>query len=138
MRGAGIAVLALAACVPPSGDPAEGGLVNGLTGLAGGGYESRVAEREQAVAAAQSRQEALATELATLEREHANLKGQIVQQREALRTQGVRLSPQTEDTIQAVLADAPTQADPAGRAAALQRAIADARRLSEQLAALAG
>ena len=127
-------VAALVACTPASDDPAEGGFFNGIAGLAGGGYEARVTEREQGVATAQGQQAALSAELASLQGQHAALKDQIIAQRAALRAEGVRLTPETETRIQAALTSSPSGSNPA----ALQQAIADARRLSEQLAGLAG
>ena len=35
-------LLALAACAPASGDPAEGGFFGGVAGVAGGGYLSLI------------------------------------------------------------------------------------------------
>jgi hypothetical protein len=132
-----IALAALPGCAP-SDDPAEGGFYSGIAGLAGGGYDARIAEREAGVSAAEARGEVLSAELAALQGEHARLKSQIIQQRADLRAQGVRLSPDAERRIQAVLAEQPAATDPSARAAVLQRAIADARQLSEQLAALSG
>jgi hypothetical protein len=125
--------LACVGCAPVSDDPAEGGFFNGVAGLAGGGYEARVGEREQAVASAEAQGAALTAELDALQGEHAALKTRIVQQRAALRAARVRLTPATEGRIQAVVA-----AQPANRVADLERAIADARTLSGQLAGLAG
>jgi hypothetical protein len=130
------AALAAAGCVQ-SNDPAEGGFYSGVAGLAGGGYKARIAEREAAVAAAQSRQTALAAELAGLEREHRTLQARLGAQRSALRSAGVAIPPATELRLDAALAG-PAETDPAARAAALERAIGDARQLSEQLAALSG
>jgi hypothetical protein len=127
MRGATVLVcVALAGCAT-SGDPAEGGFINGVAGLAGGGYEARIADREQA----------LAFELAGLEREHAALGNQIIGQRAALRARGVGVPPWTEQAVLAATAE-PRAADPAARAASLRRAIADSRRLSVQLSMVGG
>jgi hypothetical protein len=131
-----LTVLLVAGCVQ-SDDPAEGGFYSGVAGLAGGGYEGRIAEREAAVAAAQSRQIALASELAGLEREHRALQARLGAQRSALRSEGVAIPPATELRLDAALAG-PTETDPAARAAALERAIGDARQLSDQLADLSG
>jgi hypothetical protein len=133
MRRAAAALACLAGCAPISDDPAEGGFYSGVAGLAGGGYAARVDEREQAVAAAETEGAALSAELAALQGEHAALKSRVIQQRAALRAAGVRLTPETEGRIQAVVA-----ARPADRVADLERAIAEARTLSEQLAGLAG
>lgn len=128
--------LLLAACVQ-SDDPAQGGFASGIAGIAGGGYDARIAEREAGVAASQARSAELSAELATLTAEHEALKDRIIAQRAALRAQGVRLTPEAETRIQAVLTSEPSARDPAARSAALSRAIADARALSEQLAGLA-
>jgi hypothetical protein len=127
--------LATAACAM-SDDPAEGGFFNGIAGLAGGGYQGRVVEREAAVASSQARGAELAAELAALQGEHRALKDRLAAQRARLRAQGLRLTPQAELHLEAALATEPNAADPVARAAALQRAIADARTLSEQLAEL--
>jgi hypothetical protein len=131
-----LAVLLVAACVQ-SDDPAEGGFYSGIAGLAGGGYEGRIAGREAAVAAAQGRQTALAAELAGIERDHRALQARLGAQRSALRSKGVAIPPATALRLDAALAG-PTETDPAARAAALERAIGDTRQLSDQLAGLAG
>ena len=130
------AVLALAGCAPSS-DPAAGGFINAMAGVAGGGYEARIDEREAGVAAAEARGEALEAELARLETEYGRLQTQLTRQRAALESAGVTLDATTEARLEGALAGPPAPADPEARAAALQRAIADARVLSEQLAALA-
>jgi hypothetical protein len=135
MRCATVLVCVVLAGCATSDDPAEGGFFNGVAGLAGGGYEARIAEREQGLAAAQGRQQALAVELSGLEREHAALSNQIIRQQAALRARGVGLPLGTDQAIQAAAAE-PVGADPAARAASLRRAIADSRRLSAQLAML--
>jgi hypothetical protein len=128
--------LLLAACVL-SDDPAEGGFYIGVAGIAGGGYDARVAERVAGVAASQARQAELSAELAGLTGQHEALKDQIIAQRSQLRSQGVRLAPEAETRIQAVLLSDPAATDPAERREQLLRAISDARVLSEQLATLA-
>jgi len=137
VRGAAQAFLAvsLAACAA-SDDPADGGFANAVVGIAGGGYENRIETREAEVAASELRGAELTAELATLRDEHESLKDQIIQQRANLRSDGVRLSRETEARVQQAILSDPSQADPSARAAALQRAIGDARQLSEQLAAL--
>jgi outer membrane murein-binding lipoprotein Lpp len=129
-------VLLLASCAD-SGDPAQGGFVSGVAGLAGGGYEARIDEREGAVATSQARQAELAAELASLEAEHRALQDRITRQTELLQAAGATIPPETQTQIAAAMRAAPDPRDPAARAAALRQAIADARRLSEQLTALA-
>jgi outer membrane murein-binding lipoprotein Lpp len=135
-RAASALTVLLAGCAG-SGDPAEGGFVSGVAGLAGGGYEARIDERETAVATSEARQAELAAELAGLEAEHRALQDRIARQRALLQAAGAPLSPETEARIDAALRADPDPRDPDARAAALRQAIADARRLSEQLAALA-
>lgn len=132
---AAAAAAALAGCAV-SDDPAAGGFVSGIAGVAGGGYDARIAERETGLAATQAEGAALTAQLAALEREHASLKDQLIRQRADLGAAGVRLTPASERAFQTAIATEPSETDPAARAAALQRAIADGRRLSEQLAAL--
>lgn len=124
------APLLIAACVD-STDPADGGFVNGISGVASGTYDQRVREREAEVAAAQARNDALTAELARLRGDHAAAKNQIVQQRAALAEQGIRLSPASERQVQAALRSNPDRAE------TLRKAIAEARALSERLARLA-
>lgn len=131
------AVLGLAACAA-SDDPAEGGFFNGVAGLAGGGYQARITEREQAVAAAQTQGAALSVDLARLEAKHAALQRQLVAQEAALRARGIGVPPGTDARIRQASATAPASADADARVASLQRSIADMQALSAQLAAVAG
>jgi hypothetical protein len=132
---AALATAGLAGCAV-SDDPAAGGFVSGVAGVAGGGYDARIAERETGLATTRAEGAALGAELAALEREHASLKDQLIRQRADLGAAGIRLTPESERAFQAAIATEPAQSDPAARAAALERAIADGRQLSEQLAAL--
>ena len=125
----------LAACTV-SDNPADGGFVSGVAGVAGGGYDARIDEREQDLATVEAEGAALTAELARLEREHETLKDQLIRQRADLRGQGVQLTPASEAAFQMAILNEPAEADPAARAASLQQAIADARRLSEELASL--
>ena len=135
--GAALALAAGLAGCAVSDDPAEGGFYAGVAGVAGGGYEARVAEREAGVAAAEAEGAALTAELARLSGEHEALKDRLIAQRAALRAGGLRLSPAAEARVQAALLAAPDAADPSVRAAELRRSIADLRALSQDLAALA-
>ena len=130
-------LLALPACVT-SDDPAEGGFFNGVAGIAGGGYDQRVATREAELAAVEAEGEALNAELASLQRELSSLKSRIIQQRAALQRDGVFLSSDAERQVQRVLAAQPTGTDTAQQVADLRKSIADARALSASLAGLAG
>jgi septal ring factor EnvC (AmiA/AmiB activator) len=136
MRGVAPVLLVVVAGCAAGGDPAQGGFVSGVAGLAGGGYQARIDEREAAVAGSEQRRAELAAELAGLEAEHRALQDQIARQRAALSAEGA-LTPEADARIQAALGADPDPRDPEARAAALRQAIADARRLSEQLAALA-
>lgn len=126
-----IMALLLSACVS-SQDPADGGFFNGVNGLAGGGYQARVDEREENLANAQARNAELTGQLAALRGQHSNLKSEIVQKRAALRTKGVKLTAASERDVQEVISANPQSA------AALRRAIADARALSAELTRLSG
>jgi len=130
-----LAAAGLAGC-SVSDDPAAGGFVSGVAGVAGGGYDARIDAREAGLATTEAEGAALTAELASLERQHAAIKDQLIRQRAELSAAGVRLTPDSERAFRTAIAAEPAQADPAARAAALQRAIADGRRLSEQLAAL--
>lgn len=131
-----LAMLPLAAC-ETSGDPADGGFVSGIAGVAGGVYDARIDEREGALAQEQARGASLNDELTRLTGDLDALKLRIIQQRSDLRLQGVRLTPQSEQAVQAVISNSPLQRDPNARLAALSKAVADARALSESLAELA-
>jgi hypothetical protein len=135
-RAVAVLIVLLAGC-DVSEDPSQGGLVSGVAGLAGGGYEARIDEREGAVATSRARQAELAAELAGLDAEHRALQSRISQQRELLKAAGAPIPPATEARVDAALRANPDPRDPEARAAALRQAIAEARQLSEQLAALA-
>jgi hypothetical protein len=123
--------LLLSACVT-SEDPADGGFFNGVNGLAGGGYQARVDEREENLGNAQARNSQLRGQHAALRGQHSNLKSEIIQKRAALRANGVKLTAASERDVQEVISDNPQSA------AALRRAIADARALSAELTRLSG
>lgn len=126
-----VTTLLLSACVT-SEDPADGGFFNGVNGLAGGGYQARVDERETNLANAQARNAELTGQLATLRGQHSNLKTEIIQKRARLRAKGVKLTVASERDVQQVIGANPQSA------AALRRAIADARALSAELTRLSG
>lgn len=126
----------LAGCAT-SDDPADGGFFSGVAGVAGGGFEGRVAEREAAVAAEQARQAALEAELAGLEREYRQLRLQLAQQRAALAADGTAIPASVDAEVSAVIdAQAPADADATARLAQLREAVRKARELSEALAAI--
>lgn len=130
---AGVALAALAACQTTT-DPAEGGFFNGVSGIASGSYDARVAEAERDVAARQARNDALAAEIRAGEKELARLKLQVLNQRNAIG----RTDAQTSQRIETVLRADPGGETDAARLAALQATIADARALSRDLAELSG
>ncbi len=134
------AALMLGACVT-SEDPADGGFFNGVSGATSGTYDARVEDREQAVAAAQTRnaalsreQQALAAQIKGAESELARLKFKILQQKSAIG----RIDGPTNARVNAVLNASPSGATPDAKLAALQKTIANARALSADLEKLAG
>lgn len=135
----GSALLA-SACVT-SDDPAEGGFFDGVDGLASGGYDARIDEREQAVEASASRnadlkaqQQALQAQIRVSESELTKLKFTILQQKNAI----VNVDAQTKARVDAVLNANPTGSTAHAKLAALQKTISDAKALSADLARLAG
>ncbi|SEI52345.1 hypothetical protein SAMN05444007_101447 [Cribrihabitans marinus] len=125
--------LLLAGCQTTS-DPAEGGFFDGVSGIASGSYDARIDTAEADVAGAQARNEALAAQIRGSESELAQLKLQILQQRNTLGTPDAA----TASRIDRVLNDTPGGATPDARLAALQRSISEARALSADLARLSG
>jgi len=123
--------LFLAACQTTT-DPAEGGFFSGVSGIATGAYDDRIAAAEGDVATAQARNEALAAQIRASASELAQLKLGILQKRDAL----VGTDPATAARIDHVLNSSPEGATPDAKLAALQRSIADARALSNDLAKL--
>ena len=105
--------------------------------MAGGGYEARSSERQQAVAASEAEGRALSAKLARLEGEHAAVERRLRAQEAALQEAGAAVPADTDARIGQAAA-APERADPDARIAALKRSISDMQALSAQLAALAG
>jgi hypothetical protein len=130
-------MLALLGGCANSGDPAEGGFVAGVAGVAGGGYQSRIDERQAGVAAAEARGAELDAELALLNQQHRALQARLTAQRALLAQAGVPVTPEMQSRVDQALRPSPSAGDPAARAASLRQAIADARVLSDQLAAMA-
>jgi len=94
LRAVGAAALlaaALSGCATSS-DPAEGGFINGVVGIAGGGYDRRVAEREDAYRKEVDTQTALQAEARRLERERAEVRGQLTQAEGRLAAQQRRIA----------------------------------------------
>ena len=75
--------LAMTACAA-SPDPAEGGFFNGISGLAGGGYEQRIEERETSLASANQQQSALQARAAELAAQQAEVDRQLASARSRL------------------------------------------------------
>lgn len=128
-----LSCLALSACQTTT-DPAEGGFFSGVSGIATGAYDERIASAEGDVAAAQARNDALAAQLRSSESELAQLKLKILQQRGAIGGGDAA----TATRIDRVLNDTPQGATPDAKLAALQRSISEARALSADLAKLSG
>jgi len=143
------AALVLAAC-ETTGNPADGGFLSGVAGIAGGGFQERVdsqqsaLEQDQAQAAAlqaQQRQVAaqsanIAAEINRLRAIHTQLRLDIANQAAQLRASGVVLSSALTVRVNAVVSASPSGNNDTQRLAALQTAIADARALSDDLARL--
>jgi len=126
-------LMLLTACQTTT-DPAEGGFFSGVSGITTGAYDARVEAAESDVASAQARNDALAAQLRSSESELAQLKLQILQQRDAIGGGNAA----TAARIDRVLNDAPQGATPEAKLAALQRSISEARALSADLAKLSG
>lgn len=145
----GASAVALSAC-EVSQDPADGGFLSGVVGVAGGGYQGRVDERQAALDAEQARAGQLAgeqqqvaitsaniaAELTRLRSEHTALRQRISQQLSALQSAGVAVNPTLATQVRAAVNESPSGRTDAERLAALQAAIANARALSADLARL--
>ena len=126
-------VLAVSACVT-STDPADGGFFNGVSGIATGAFDNRIAARESEIAAAQERNAGLEAQIRAAEAELAQLKLRILNQRNAIGATDAEFSARVETVLNAN----PDQSDQTSKLVALQNTIADARALSEELSRLAG
>ncbi|UWR05506.1 hypothetical protein K3740_19750 (plasmid) [Ruegeria conchae] len=132
-RFAALPCLLLAGCQTTT-DPADGGFFAGVSGITTGAYDDRIAAAEGDVATAEARNEALAAQIRNSESELAQLKLNILQQRDAIGGGDAA----TAARIDRVLNDTPTGATPDDKLAALQKSIAEARALSADLAKLSG
>ena len=115
VAGLGLA-LGLAGCAT-SDDPHQGGFISGIAGLAGGGYQQRIDERQGAYQGELSAQQRLQAEARSVEQERAavrtdlnranarlaDLERRIARQRAALRASGNRADQQRLDQAQARL-----------------------------------
>lgn len=125
--------LTLTACQTTT-DPADGGFIAGVSGIATGSYDQRIQAAETDLAAAQTRNDALAAQIRSSESELAQLKLTILQQRDTLG--GIDAA--TADRVDRVLNSSPSGATSAAQLEALQRSISEARALSADLAQLSG
>ncbi|MDR9440830.1 MAG: hypothetical protein RI841_15225 [Halomonas sp.] len=73
----GALVMLLVSGCASSGDPREGGLVGGMQGLSSGGYDQRIREREERLAALRETQGELAEERESLDRSRADAEQQL-------------------------------------------------------------
>lgn len=129
----------LAACVDGGGNPAEGGFFRGVSGIASGGYDARVAAREAEVAEAQAgnaalraERSALAARIAAAERDLTAARFDLLQARDRARS----LDPGTRARVNAALVAEPAGGSDAVRLADLQRLLSETRALSAELASL--
>ncbi len=145
----GMSAMALTAC-EISEDPADGGFLSGVVGVAGGGYQSRIDALEAQLAADKAQANALAAEQLRLQAASANtsaqlrnlraqfaalqavIKGQVA----ALEARGVSVNNGLKARVQRVSATTPGGSSDAARLASLRGAIADARALSADLGRL--
>ncbi len=145
----GASALVLSAC-EISQDPADGGFLSGIVGVAGGGYQARIDALEAQLAADQAQANALATkqlrlqaasagtsaQLSNLRAQFAALQAVLRDQVATLEAQGITVSSSLKAKVQTVSAAAPSGANDAARLASLRAAIADARALSADLSRL--
>lgn len=129
------AALSLSACVTSS-DPADGGFINGVSGIAGGTYQNRVDEKQAAVTAGNARTAELQAELAQVTKSWSNWKLRLVQTRSQLANSGVVIPASIQARVNASLASTPGGNTDEARLAALQAAIANARALAAELEGL--
>nr|WP_323778988.1 hypothetical protein [Amylibacter sp.] len=129
--GSAAMFMVLSACVT-SEDPGDGGFFNGVAGASNGTYDTRVAERETKVQSAQAENARLTAQLAGLRSEHSSAKNALIQARAKARAAGASLTPSQENQVAAALRSNPDRVE------SLSKAIADARRLTESIARLAG
>lgn len=145
----GASALALTAC-EVSQDPADGGFLSGVVGVAGGGYQARIDALEAQLAADQARANSLASEQLRLQAASANTSAQLRNMRAqfaalqavirdqvaTLEARGVSVNSGLKAKVQTVSSAAPTGGNDAARLASLRAAIADARALSADLSRL--
>lgn len=75
-------------------DPSEGGFINGIVGLAGGGYQRRIEANERVYRDEVQQQERLSREAQTLEQERAAVRSELNQATDRLRALEQRIQQQ--------------------------------------------
>ena len=128
----------IAGCME-GGDPAEGGFISGVSGIASGSYDARIDEREAEVAAAEARNAELARQQQSLAAQIGAAEAQLARERRTLsqlRSSTAGMDAATRARVDEVLARKPAGRTDAERLASLQRTIADARKLSAELSRL--
>ena len=127
-----VVALPLLACTE-NPDPSEGGFFEGVQGITTGSYDQRIESKEADVASAQARNEALAAQISSAERELSKAKFDLLRQKQ----QATGLDSATAARVDRVL-----NANPGGNDAAtlaeLESTIKAARDLSAELARLSG
>ncbi len=145
----GASALALTAC-EISQDPADGGFLSGVVGVAGGGYQSRIDTLEAQLAADQAQANALASEQLRLQAAAAstaaqlrNLRAQLAAQQSVIQSQlatldaqGITVNSGLRAKAQVIATTTPSGGSDSARLASLRAAIADARALSADLSRL--
>jgi len=89
----GLCALALTGCAT-SEDPHEGGFISGVVGLAGGGYQRRIDEREATYGTELDAQERLRREAAAVEAERAAVRSELGRAESRLSSLEARLARQ--------------------------------------------
>ena len=135
-----LGLLVLPACVSTEpADPSEGGFFEGLSGITSGSYDALVVEEENAVATAEARNAALTLEESALRAEIRASARALTAEKARLRqlsSSGLALDAPTAARVEEVLAREPAGGTSAQQLADLQKAVADARALSDELSRL--
>lgn len=145
----GTVAIALAGC-EISEDPADGGFLSGVVGVAGGGYQARIDALEATLATDQARANSLASEqlrlqaalasnsaqISNMRAQHAALKRVINDRVALLQASGVAVPGSLAAQVNAVSNAGTGGRTDAERLASLRTAIADARALSADLSRL--